>query len=187
MGTANDLDGAASLIKAMRFSRRLFSRDPMLGLAEAKLSSEIGSLKHALAVQEQGIVAAARGDHDEAASVFLHAASVRARHLAAHSLARSGRTREAVSELKENLRLTKKEAGADSAQAAQRMVSLGKLELLAGNVEEGASLLEQAMHTLHRTLGHAHPLAHETQRLWVVCEMCDWTQPPHKEDLLRSI
>lgn len=169
----------------------------MLDLAEAKLSSEIGSLKHALAVQEQGIVAATRGDHDEAASVFLHAASllkpmdhaasVRARHLAAHSLARSGRTREAVSELKENLRLTKKEAGADSAQAAQRMVSLGKLELLAGNVEEGASLLEQAMHTLHRTLGHAHPLAHETQRLWVVCEMCDWTQPPHKEDLLRSI
>jgi hypothetical protein len=94
---------------------------------------------------------------------------------------------EALIELRTNLREAEKEYGKKSVEVARSKAGLGKGELLMGNVEEGESLLQEAMHNLHASLGHAHPVAHSVQKLWVSSGLTDWSQPENKSRLIKQM
>lgn len=171
----------------------------ILSLTQAKVALEEhhgpSSLEYALVVGEQGMAEASRGRHDDASSLLLHGASVaekagdkdasvRMRHWAACSLAAAGRTEEACRVLKNVLNDRKNNNSVDEAAA---LASVGAAEVLAGRKDGGAEMLQDAMHRLHESVGHAHPLAHKTQSMWATLDLCDWTNPEHRRRLISTV
>jgi hypothetical protein len=155
---------------------RCTARLRVASVLEEKLALQPGSLEHGLLIEAQG---KAEPEPAAAATLLLHAAGVlqshdralaaRARHEAARALLLAGRTREAVAELRSNLR----RAPEATAEAALARVSVGLAEVVDGNVETGVQQLQQSMHELHGLLGRAHPTSHHVQRLWCVAEITD--------------
>lgn len=156
------------------------------GSASVELGSVIGY---------QGLAEAAQGNHEHATQLLLYAsslmkdvsplASFRSRHIAACNLVESGRPDKAVSEFRMILRDIEKMSGKDSPCSAIAKTCVARAELLTGNTATASKLLQAAMHTLHLCLGHAHPTAHRTQRLWAVVEICDWEKD--KKDLIQGL
>ena len=140
-----------------------------------KLELVPGSLEHGLAIESQ---AKEEKDHNAAATLFLHAAGVlsahnaadarRARHDGAVRLLMGGRTDEALAELKFNERFA-----ASPVDAALSRVSIGLVEVIRGNKEDGINMLQDSMLQLHQMLGRAHPVARTVQKLWVIADMQD--------------
>ncbi len=143
---------------------------------EEKLALQPGSLEHGLLIEAQG---KAEPEPGAAATLLLHAAGVLqphdralaacARHAGARALLRAGRAREAVAELRTNLR----HAPGATTEAALARASVGLAEVVDGNVDAGVQQLQQSMHELHGLLGRAHPTSHHVQHLWCVAEMTE--------------
>lgn len=161
------------------------------------------SVEFGFAVWTQGMTEAALGSHQQAAQLLLYCADLlegvsalaswRARHMAACSLVSIGEFKRAAQELRTVLNAAErlqKASAEDAVVLASAKASVARVELMQGNVNDAQSLLENAVHMLHNTLGRAHPLSHRTFRLWATADVRDWAKSGHEilvEDLKRDI
>lgn len=181
----------------MRRGFALFADDVALKAAEAKLKHDPTSKEYGQAVKEQGMAESAKGKHEEAAALFLRAAHVLNNcvpaegivtlKMAAIHLAAAGKLEEAMAEMRRVLRGAEQVHGRESAEWALAQAGVARIELMQGQVSDATSKLEEAMHSLHASLGKAHPISFKVQRLWATTDMKDWTKEDARKELLKTL
>lgn len=97
----------------------------------------------------------------------------RLRHLGAAYLAEDGQHPAALHELRALVRDLEQHMGPQHASAAIARANVARVELLSGNVELATAMLQEATHTMHASIGRAHPYARMAERLWAISELSD--------------